>query len=160
MAFTLAIPGPLQKLNNVQVEDDVIIRDFTNLYGCTIGSGSRIGTFVEIQKGVSIGRRCKVQSHSFICEGVSIGDECFIGHGVMFTNDRRPKSVNDDGSLQTEKDWVLEKTLVGKRVSIGTGATILPGLSIGDGALIGAGAVVTSNVAAGTTVVGNPAHPL
>ncbi len=160
MSFSLAIAGPLQKLHNVQVGKDVVIRDFTNLYGCTIGAGSRVGTFVEIQKGVVIGENCKIQSHSFICEGVTVEDGCFIGHGVMFTNDRRPKSVNADGSLQTESDWTLERTHVCRRASIGTGAIILPGVTIGEGALIGAGAVVTGDVPPGATVVGNPARPL
>lgn len=150
----------LQKLNNVRLGKDVIIRDFVNLYGCSLGDGTRIGTFVEIQKGVVIGKNCKIQSHTFICEGVTIEDNCFIGHGVMFTNDRNPKSVNADGSLQTEADWTLEKTLVKKNVSIGTNATILPGLTIGEGALIGAGAVVTKDVPAGVTVVGNPAREM
>jgi acetyltransferase-like isoleucine patch superfamily enzyme len=159
-SLTAAVPGPLQKLTNVLVGEDVVIRDFVNLYGCTIGDGSRIGTFVEIQKGVVIGQNCKIQSHSFICEGVTIEDGCFIGHGVMFTNDRRPRAINDDGSLQTEADWTLEETTVRKGASIGTGATILPGVTIGEHALVGAGAVVTGDVPPGVTVVGNPARPL
>ncbi len=146
--------------NNVMLGKDVIIRDFTNIYGCAIGDGSRVGTFVEIQKGVTIGKNCKIQSHTFICEGVTIEDNCFIGHGVMFTNDRRPMSVNPDGSLQTEADWTLEKTLVKKGASIGTGATILPGITVGAGALVGAGAVVTKDVPDGATVVGNPAKQI
>lgn len=147
-------------MNNVTLGKDVIVRDFTNLYGCTIGDGTRVGTFVEIQKGVVIGKNCKIQSHTFICEGVTIEDGCFIGHGVMFTNDRKPKSVNEDGSLQTEADWTVETTLVKKGASIGTGATILPSVTIGERAIIGAGAVVTKDVPAGSTVVGNPAREL
>ncbi len=150
----------LQKLNNVKMGKDVVIRDFVNLYGCELGDGTRVGTFVEIQKGVVIGKNCKIQSHCFICEGVTIEDGCFIGHGVMFTNDRRPRSVNADGSLQTEADWTLEKTLVKRGASIGTGATIMPGVTIGEGAIVGGGAVVTKDVAPNTVVVGNPAHPL
>jgi UDP-2-acetamido-3-amino-2,3-dideoxy-glucuronate N-acetyltransferase len=149
-----------QTIRDVQLGEDVILRDFVNIYGCSIGSGSRVGTFVEIQKGVTIGKNCKIQSHTFICEGVTIEDGCFIGHGVMFTNDRRPGAVNADGSLQTEADWPLEKTLVRKGASIGTGAVILPGLVIGERALVGAGAVVTKDVPAGATVAGNPARIL
>ena len=148
----------LKLLNNVKLGKDVVIRDFNNIYGCEIGDGSRIGTFCEIQKGVTIGKNCKIQSHTFICEGVTIEDNCFIGHGVMFTNDRNPKSVNLDGSMMTEADWTLEKTVVKKGASIGTNATILPGIMIGEGALIGAGAVVTKDVPDGVTVIGNPAR--
>lgn len=145
---------------NVTLGRDVVIRDFTNLYDCAIGDGTRVGTFVEIQKGVTIGKNCKIQSHSFICEGVTIEDGCFIGHGVMFTNDRYPHAVNADGSLQTDADWTLERTLVKRGASIGTGATILPGVTIGEGAVVGAGAVVTRDVPPGAVVAGNPAHPL
>jgi acetyltransferase-like isoleucine patch superfamily enzyme len=147
----------LQNLHNVKLGKDVTIRDFVNLYGCTIGDGTRVGTFVEIQKGVTIGKQCKIQSHTFICEGVTIEDGCFIGHGVMFTNDRHPRAVNPDGSLQTEADWTVEKTHVERGASIGSGATIMPGITIGEGALIGGGSVVTKNVPAGETWAGNPA---
>ncbi len=132
--------------------------DLVNLYGCTIGDDTRIGTFVEIQKNAQIGARCKISSHTFICEGVTIEDEVFVGHGVMFTNDRRPRATNLDGSPQTEADWTLETTKVAKRASIGSGAVILCGVTIGEGALIGAGAVVTKNVAPGETVAGVPAR--
>ncbi len=148
----------MKLINNVKMGKDVIIRDFVNAYGCEIGDGSRVGTFVEIQKGVIIGKNCKIQSHSFLCEGVTIEDGCFIGHGVMFTNDRYPRSVTEGGALQTEADWKLERTLVKKNASIGTGATILPGITIGERAIIGAGAVVTQDVADDTIVVGNPAR--
>lgn len=128
-----------------------------NLYGCRIGSDSRIGTFVEIQAGASIGSRCKVSSHTFICEGVIVEDEVFIGHGVMFTNDRKPRATNPDGSLQGGSDWSLETTTVRRRASIGSNATILCGVTIGEGALIGAGAVVTKDVPDFAIVAGVPA---
>ena len=134
--------------------------DLTNLYGCTIGDDTRIGAFVEVQKNAVIGARCKISSHSFICESVLIEDEVFIGHGVMFTNDRRPRSTTDDGFLQTQHDWVLETTRVGKRASIGSNATIIPGLVIGRGACVGAGAVVTADVADYAVVAGVPARPI
>ncbi len=139
---------------------DVTIYAFVNLYGCTIGDESRIGTFVEIQRGAVIGKRCKIQSHTFICEGVEIADEVFVGHGVCFINDRFPHATRPDGSFQSEEDWTLEKTYVHRRASIGSGAVILGGLTIGEGALVGAGAVVTKDVEPHTVVVGNPARPL
>jgi len=129
-----------------------------NLYGCSVGDDTRIGTFVEIQKNASIGARCKISSHSFICEGVVIEDEVFIGHGVMFTNDRLPRATNPDGRLQTEADWTLEATRVKRRASIGSNATIISGLTIGEGALVGAGAVVTKDVADYAIVAGVPAR--
>jgi UDP-2-acetamido-3-amino-2,3-dideoxy-glucuronate N-acetyltransferase len=132
--------------------------DLVNLYGCSIGAETKIGAFVEIQKNASIGERCKISSHSFICEGVTIEDECFVGHGVMFTNDIYPRAVNADGSPQTEADWKLVKTIVKKRASIGSNATILAGITIGEGALIGAGAVVTHDVASFAIVAGVPAR--
>jgi UDP-2-acetamido-3-amino-2,3-dideoxy-glucuronate N-acetyltransferase len=143
---------------DVELGEGVRIFSFVNLYGCRIGDETQIGAFVEIQRGASIGRRCKVSSHTFICEAVTIEDECFVGHGVMFINDRRPKAVNPDGSLQSREDWTCEPTLVKKRASIGSGATILCGVTIGEGALIGAGAVVTHDVPAGATVAGVPAR--
>ena len=129
-----------------------------NLYGCTIGADTKIGAFVEIQKNAVIGARCKISSHSFICEGVTIDEGVFVGHGVMFTNDKHPRSTNPDGSLQTEADWVVEPTRVKRSASIGTGATILPGLTIGEGAMVGAGAVVTKDVPDFAVVAGVPAR--
>jgi acetyltransferase-like isoleucine patch superfamily enzyme len=145
---------------DVKLGRDVRLAAFVNLYGCSVGDETRIGTFVEVQRGASIGKRCKVQSHSFICEAVEIGDEVFVGHGVIFTNDRRPRATNDDGSLQDDKDWKCERTVVERRASIGSGATILCGITIGEGALVGAGAVVTKSVPRGATVAGNPARIL
>jgi len=128
-----------------------------NLYGCRIGSNTRIGAFVEIQRGAAIGEHCKISSHSFVCDGVTIEDGVFIGHGVMFTNDLYPRAVNADGSLQTEADWTLVRTRVCRRASIGSNATILAGVTIGEGALVGAGAVVTKDVPPHAIVVGVPA---
>jgi UDP-2-acetamido-3-amino-2,3-dideoxy-glucuronate N-acetyltransferase len=147
-------------IDNVRRGDDVVINypDLVNLYGCTIGEGTRIGPFVEIQKGTAIGRNCKVSSHSFICEGVTVEDEVFIGHGVMFTNSLFPKSTNEDGSLQRDGDWELTTTLVKRRASIGSNATIIAGVAVGEGALVGAGAVVTKDVPDYAVVVGNPAR--
>jgi UDP-2-acetamido-3-amino-2,3-dideoxy-glucuronate N-acetyltransferase len=147
---------------NVQRGDGVVITcpELVNLYGCTLGQGTRIGPFVEIQKGVTIGRNCKVSSHSFVCEGVTIEDEVFIGHGVMFTNDRYPRAANLDGRLQTDSDWKLEPTLVKRRASIGSNATIVCGITIGEGALIAAGAVVTKSVPDNAIVAGVPARPI
>lgn len=132
--------------------------DLVNLYGCSVGDETRIGAFVEIQKGATIGRRCKISSHSFICEGVHIEDGVFIGHGVMFTNDLYPRAVNDDMSLQTEADWTLVETRVRTRASIGSNATIIAGVTIGEGALVGAGAVVTKDVPDYAIVAGVPAR--
>lgn len=134
-------------------------RDLVNLYGCRIGSDTKIGTFVEIQKNAVIGSRCKISSHSFVCEGVTIEDEVFVGHGVMFINDPRPRAAAD-GRLQTEADWQVVPTRVCRGASIGSGATILCGVTIGEGALVGAGAVVTADVAPGETVAGVPARVL
>ncbi len=139
---------------------DVVIfhENLVNIYGCQIGDESRIGTFVEIQRGAVIGRRCKISSHTFICEGVEIEDEVFVGHGVMFTNDRFPRATTETGDLQSDADWQLLRTRVGRRASIGSNATILPNLSIGEGALVGAGAVVTRDVPAFAVVIGSPAR--
>jgi acetyltransferase-like isoleucine patch superfamily enzyme len=131
-----------------------------NLYGCEIGDGTKIGTFVEIQRGARVGKNCKISSHTFICEGVTIEDGVFIGHGVMFTNDPYPRAVNPDGSRQTDADWVVVETRVRAGASIGSNATVLCGVEIGERAIVGAGAVVTKNVAAGTIVAGVPARPL
>jgi UDP-2-acetamido-3-amino-2,3-dideoxy-glucuronate N-acetyltransferase len=132
--------------------------DLVNLYGCAIGDETRVGTFVEVQVGAVIGARCKISSHSFICEGVTIEDEVFIGHGVMFTNDKYPRATTADGQLQGAADWTVERTNVGRRASIGSNATILCGVSIGEGALVAAGAVVTRDVPPGATVAGVPAR--
>jgi len=145
---------------DVKLGKDVRIYSFVNLYGCEIGDESRIGTFVEIQKGARIGKRVKLSSHSFVCEGVTIEDEVFIGHGVMFTNDKYPRSTTEAGSLQSEADWVCTPTVVKKRASIGSNATILCGVTIGEGAMVGAGSVVTHDVPPGAVVAGNPAHPI
>lgn len=146
--------------SNVKLDDSCIIhhRDLVNLYGCTIGAGTRVGTFVEIQKNVLVGKDCKISSHSFLCEGVTLEDGVFIGHGVMFTNDLHPRAVNSDGSLQTEADWVVMPTLVKRHASIGSNATIVPGVTIGEAAQVGAGAVVTKDVPAGAIVAGVPAR--
>jgi acetyltransferase-like isoleucine patch superfamily enzyme len=132
--------------------------DLVNLYGCSIGAETKIGAFVEIQKNATIGARCKISSHSFVCEGVTIEDEVFVGHGVMFTNDIYPRAANDDGTPQTESDWQVVRTTVKKRAGIGSNATILAGVTIGEGALIGAGAVVTRDVADYSIVAGVPAR--
>ncbi len=145
---------------DVKLGRDVRIFGFTNLYGCEIGDGTKIGTFVEVQKGAKIGARCKISSHTFICEGVTIEDEVFIGHGVMFTNDRFPRATTASGAPQTESDWTCVPTRVKRGASIGSNATLLCGITIGEGALVGAGAVVTKDVPAGATVVGNPARPV
>lgn len=143
---------------DVRLGKDVRIHAFANLYGCAIGDETRIGTFVEIQKGARIGRRCKISSHTFICEGVTIEDEVFIGHNVTFINDLYPRATNPDGSLQTDEDWTCEKTLVKQRASIGSSVTVLCGVTIGENAVVGAGSVVTRDVAPGVVVAGNPAR--
>jgi acetyltransferase-like isoleucine patch superfamily enzyme len=145
---------------DVKLGRDVKIYDFVNLYGCEIGDETKIGTFVEIQKGARIGRRVKVSSHTFICEGVTIEDEAFIGHGVTFTNDLYPRATTPSGALQGDADWKVIPTVVRRGASIGSGSTILCGIEIGEGAIVGAGSVVTKDVPAGTIVAGNPAKVL
>ena len=149
---------------SIRISPDVILGEnvkifsFVNLYGCEIGAETRIGTFVEIQRGVIVGKRVKISSHSFICDGVQIDDEVFIGHGVMFINDLYPRSSNADGSMQNQEDWKMVRTRVQRRASIGSNATILGGITIGEGAMVGAGSVVTEDVAPNTIVAGNPAR--
>jgi acetyltransferase-like isoleucine patch superfamily enzyme len=145
---------------DVVLEEGVTIfhPDLVNLYGCRVGAGSKIGTFVEVQKGAAIGRRCKISSHTFVCEGVTIEDDVFVGHGVMFINDRYPRATTEDGRVQTEADWAVVPTLVGRGASIGSGAVVMCGVTIGARALVGAGAVVTTDVPPGATVAGVPAR--
>jgi UDP-2-acetamido-3-amino-2,3-dideoxy-glucuronate N-acetyltransferase len=149
--------APWRLFADVEFGDNVIVHPFTNLYGCRIGDNTRIGPFVEIQRGAVVGANCKVQSHAFICTGVEIGDEVFVGHGVLFINDKIPRATTADGSLKTEADWDLLPTVVERRAALGSGAIILGGVRIGEDALVGAGAVVTRDVAPRTTVAGSPA---
>ena len=149
-----------KKIRDVKLGKDVVINDFVNLYGCTIGDNSKIGPFVEVQKTSLIGKNCKISSHTFICEGVEIEDNVFIGHNVTFINDRYPRAVNEDGSLKTEADWKLEKTYVKKGASIGSSSTILCGITIGENAVVGAGSIVTKDVKPDTIVAGNPAKQI
>lgn len=142
---------------DVKLGENVKLSRFINLYGCTIGDETKIGAFVEIQKNASVGRRCKISSHTFICEGVQIEDCVFVGHGVTFINDSYPRATNPDGGLQTEADWKVETTVVKKGASIGSGSTVLSGVVIGENALVGAGSVVTKDVPANAIVAGNPA---
>jgi acetyltransferase-like isoleucine patch superfamily enzyme len=160
MASDPANDAPYRLINDVDFGENVVVFSFTNLYGCSVGDDTRIGPFVEIQRGARIGARCKIQSHAFICDGVEVRDEVFVGHGVMFINDKYPRASSDSGELQTEDDWELLPTVVETRASIGSGAVILGGLTIGAGALVGAGAVVTRSVEPGAVVVGNPARPV
>ena len=144
--------------DDVKLGNNVRIHDFVNIYGCEIEDNTKIGSFVEIQKGVKIGKRCKISSHSFICEGVTIEDQVFVGHHVVFINDRYPRAVNQDGELQTEADWTMERTVVKRGASIGSGAVILCNITLGENAIVGAGSVVTKNVPANAIVAGNPAR--
>lgn len=153
--------GPLKKIApSVKIGEGCYVADFVNLYGCTIGNETKIGTFVEVQKNAFIGNHCKISSHTFVCEGVTIEDDVFIGHGVMFINDPYPRATAEGGGLQTEADWTVHKTLVKKGASIGSGAVIMCNVTIGEKALVGAGAVVTKDVPPGATVVGNPARAM
>lgn len=152
--------APHRLIEDVSFGPDAVVHSFVNLYGCAIGAGTRIGTFVEVQRGAAIGAACKIQSHTFICDGVRIEDEVFVGHGVVFVNDKHPRATDGEGALQSESDWELLPTLVERGASIGSGATILGGVRIGAGATVGAGAVVVDYVAPGATVVGNPSRPI
>ena len=154
----LNIDEPRKCLVNVKVGNGVRIFNFVNAYGCSIDDNSKVGAFVEIQKGSTIGKNCKISSHTFICEGVHIEDNCFVGHGVMFTNDLFPRATNPDGSPQSETDWKLVETFIKKGASIGSNATILCGVTIGENAMVGAGSVVTKDVPANAVVAGNPAR--
>jgi acetyltransferase-like isoleucine patch superfamily enzyme len=145
---------------DVQLGEGVTVHDFVNLYGCSIGDGTRVGAFVEIQRNASVGQRCKISSHSFVCEGVAIEDECFVGHHVVFVNDRYPAAVNASGEIQGPDDWRLVETRVCRGASIGSGAVILSGVTVGEGALVGAGSVVASDVEPRSVVAGNPARLL
>jgi UDP-2-acetamido-3-amino-2,3-dideoxy-glucuronate N-acetyltransferase len=159
VAATPANDASFRLLHDVEFGEDVLVQSFVNLYGCRIGDRTRIGPFVEIQRGVSVGSDCKISSHTFICSGVEIDDEVFVGHGVVFVNDKHPRATTEDGRLQTEDDWSMLRTIVGRRVAIGSGAVVLGGITLGAGSLIGGGAVVTRNVGAGEVVAGNPARP-
>jgi len=152
--------APYRLLDDVAFGDNVVVSAFTNLYGCSIGDNTRVGPFVEIQRGAVIGSRCKVQSHTFICDGVRIEDEVFVGHGVLFINDKVPRATTSAGTLQSLDDWELQTTIVERGASLGSGAVILGGTRIGKRAIVGAGAVVTRDVEDGETVVGNPARNL
>ena len=160
MATEPANDAPCRLLDDVDFGNDVTVGPFTNLYGCAVGDGTRIGPFVEIQRGARIGARCKVQSHTFVCEGVSVEDEVFIGHGVLFVNDKYPRAATEAGALQTAADWELLETVVERGASLGSGAIILGGVRVGAGAIVGAGAVVTRDVDPGAVVAGSPARAL
>jgi acetyltransferase-like isoleucine patch superfamily enzyme len=160
MAGVPSNDAPYRLISDVEFGEDVVVQAFTNLYGCTIGDGTRVGPFVEIQAGAVIGARCKIQSHAFICDGVEIHDGVFIGHGAMFVNDKRPRATNATGALAGPDDWELVRVVVEEGATIGSNATVLGPVTIGRGATVGAGAVVTRDVAAGTVVAGSPARPL
>jgi acetyltransferase-like isoleucine patch superfamily enzyme len=146
-----------KNINNVRLGENVKIFDFVNLYGCSIGDNSKVGTFVEIQKNASVGKNCKISSHTFICEGVHIGDNVFIGHNVTFINDKHPRAANPDGTMQTEADWKVVETFIKSGASVGSSSTIMCGITVGENAIVGAGAVVTKDVPASTIVAGVPA---
>ena len=146
-----------QNINNVKLGKDVKIYDFVNLYGCSIDDGTKVGTFVEIQKNAFIGKNCKISSHTFICEGVHIEDNVFVGHNVTFINDKHPRATNEDGSMQTDADWGVVETFIRKGASIGSSSTIMCGVTVGENSIVGAGAVVTKDVPPNTIVAGVPA---
>lgn len=156
----ITINSDKQSLNNVRIGKDVKIFNFVNAYGCSIDDGSKVGAFVEIQKGATIGKNCKISSHTFICEGVHIEDNVFIGHNVTFINDRFPRATNDDGSLQTDADWKVEETRIKKGASLGSSVTVLCGVTIGERSIIGAGSVVLKDIPDGVVAAGNPARVL
>jgi len=158
--MTAPVAGHQLIAADVKLGRDVQIYGFVNLYGCEIGDKTRIGCFVEIQKGAKVGARCKISSHSFLCEGVELEAEVFVGHGVTFINDRFPRATSATGELKSEADWTCERTLVKRGASIGSGVTLMGGITIGENAIIGAGSVVTRDVPAGVTVAGNPARVL
>jgi UDP-2-acetamido-3-amino-2,3-dideoxy-glucuronate N-acetyltransferase len=158
MADAPANDAPFRLIDDVSFGENVIVYSFTNLYGCRIGDNTRIGPFVEVQRGAVIGSNCKIQSHTFICDGVEIEDEVFVGHGALFINDNYPRATTDQGELQGERDWTLLPIVVGRRATLGSGALVLGGVRIGEGATVGAGAVVTRDVALGETVIGVPAR--
>ena len=158
MASQPANEAPYRLISDVAFGEDVVVYSFVNLYGCSIGARTRIGTFVEIQNGAVIGSDCKIQSHSFICDGVTVRDRVFVGHGVVFINDKTPRARAEDGRVQTPDDWELQSIVVEKDASLGSGAVILGGVSIGSAARVGAGSVVTRDVPPGSTVSGNPAR--
>jgi UDP-2-acetamido-3-amino-2,3-dideoxy-glucuronate N-acetyltransferase len=150
--------APYRLLDDVTFGEGVVVAPFTNLYGCRIGDLTRIGPFVEIQRDATVGARCKIQSHAFICSGVEIEDEVFVGHGTLFINDKFPRATTDDGELKSDEDWTLQRTFVERGAALGSGVVVLGGVRIGAGALVGAGAVVTRDVAPGETVAGVPAR--
>ena len=158
MADGPANDAPYRLIREVSFGEGVFVMPFTNLYGCSIGDSTRIGPFVEVQRGASIGAHCKISSHTFVCDGVRIRDGVFVGHGVMFVNDNSPRAATDDGELQTSADWKLLETLVENGAALGSGCVVLGGVTIGAGALVGAGAVVTRDVPAGAVVAGVPAR--
>jgi UDP-2-acetamido-3-amino-2,3-dideoxy-glucuronate N-acetyltransferase len=151
-------PAPYRLIDDVTFGEGVVVSPFSNLYGCRIGDETRIGPFVEVQRDASIGARCKIQSHTFVCSGVEIEDEVFVGHGVLFINDKFPRATTDSGELKTDVDWTLQRTVVERGAALGSGVVVLGGVRIGAGALVGAGAVVTGDVAPGETVAGVPAR--
>ena len=158
MAHSPANDATSRLIDDVEFGERVVVGPFVNLYGCTVGDETRIGPFVEIQRGVRIGSRCKVQSHSFVCTGVTIGDDVFVGHGVLFVNDKYPRSTNPDGSMQDPSDWTLLETVVEDGASLGSGAVVLGGVRVGTRAIVGAGAVVTRDVPPDAVVAGVPAR--